>query len=46
MLQRPRRRRDDRPGPFEARAQDYLIKSEADFERVNACIEEHFGDVH
>jgi CheY-like chemotaxis protein len=27
-------------------AQDYLVKSQVDFERVNSCIEEHLGDVH
>ncbi len=27
-------------------AQDYLIKSQADFNRVQSCIEEHLGEVH
>ena len=27
-------------------AQDYLVKSQADFDRVQACIEEHLGEVH
>lgn len=27
-------------------AQDYLVKSQVDFDRVQACIEEHLGDVH
>jgi len=27
-------------------AQDYLIKSEADFDRVCSCIDEHLGHLH
>jgi CheY-like chemotaxis protein len=27
-------------------AQDYLVKSEADFERVQSCIEQHLGELH
>jgi two-component system, OmpR family, alkaline phosphatase synthesis response regulator PhoP len=27
-------------------AQDYLVKSQVDFDRVQSCIEEHLGEVH
>jgi len=27
-------------------AQDYLVKSETDFDRVQSCIEAHLGDLH
>ena len=31
---------------FKSGAQDYLVKSQSDFERVHTCIEEHLGPVN